>query len=196
MPAKFTLICIIHLIIEKGITEHIVREAIIILRRETNVNLELRIITFFPKNSQVPRWIPLFSDGNILRFTGKFALSKDPYDTIEMTANAADLINIGRDNLPISSISLNITEFARSSQGRPTGRTFCIKCRYLKSDRRIEKKATRIRKNSNLMITGEMISINIESPTGKSTSSLYSWPAGQFSERISAQVMTSIASNT
>ncbi|CAG8734127.1 1225_t:CDS:2 [Funneliformis caledonium] len=169
MPAKFTLICIIHSIIERDITEHIVREAIIILRRETNVNLELRIITFFPKNSQVSRWIPLFADRNILRFTGKFALSKDPHDAIEMIANATDLINISRDNLPISSISvfltgfvaemesvqsdnlfkiikLNVTEFARSSQGGPIGRTFCIKCRYLKSDGRIEKKATRIKK--------------------------------------------------
>ncbi|CAG8768401.1 6082_t:CDS:1, partial [Funneliformis caledonium] len=104
---------------------------------------------------------------------------------------------------------LNVTEFAGSSQGGPTGRTFCIKCRYLKSDRRIEKKATRIRKNSNLMITGKMIcidkileyiveiqdinfllmsiAINIESPTGESASSLYFWPAGQFSGRISAQ---------
>ncbi|CAG8567048.1 4566_t:CDS:2 [Funneliformis caledonium] len=163
MPAKFTLICIIHSIIERDTTEHI---------------------------------IPLFSDGNILRFTGKFALPKDPHDTIK----------------------LNVTEFARSSQGGPTGRTFCIKCRYLKSNRRIEKKATRIRKNSNLMITGKMIhtnktleyiveiqdinffpmsiAMNIESPTGESVSSLYSWPAEQSSGRISAQAMASVASNT
>ena len=79
MPAKFTLICIIHSIIEKEIMDHIVREAITVLRRETDINLELRIVTFFPKNPQVPRWIPLFTEGNILRFTGKFALPKQPH---------------------------------------------------------------------------------------------------------------------
>ena len=55
MPAKFTLICIIHLIIERETTDHIMREAITVLRRETDINLELRIVTFFPKNPQVPR---------------------------------------------------------------------------------------------------------------------------------------------
>ena len=73
-----------------------------------------------------------------------------------MIANAADLIDISKDNLPVSSISvfltgfvaeiepvqndnlfkiikLNVTEFAGSSQGGPTGKTFYIKCKYLKS---------------------------------------------------------------
>ena len=93
-----------------------------------------------------------------------------------MIANTANLVDITQDKLPISSISifligfvvevepdqndslfkvvkLNITEFAGSLQGRPTGKTFYTRCRYLKSDRRIEKKAARIKKNSNLMIT-------------------------------------------
>ncbi len=47
ISAKFILICIIYLVIEKNTTDHIVREATIILRRETNINLELKIIIFF-----------------------------------------------------------------------------------------------------------------------------------------------------
>ncbi|CAG8436486.1 1623_t:CDS:1 [Funneliformis caledonium] len=100
--------------------------------------------------------------------------------------------SVQSDNL-FKIIKLNVIEFARSSQGGPTERTFCIKCRYLKSDRQIKKKRTRIRKNSNLMITDEMIRIdktleyivklqdihfllmfiamNIESPTEESASS-------------------------
>ena len=87
MPAKFTLICIIHLIIERETTDHIIREAITVLRRETDINLELRIVTFFPKNPQVPRWIPLFTKGNILRFTRKFTLPKQPSHTDAIEVN-------------------------------------------------------------------------------------------------------------
>lgn len=58
MPAKFTFICIVHSVTERDTTDYIVREATVILRRETNANLELKIISFFPKNPRQPHPIP------------------------------------------------------------------------------------------------------------------------------------------
>ena len=51
MLAKFTLICIIYSVTERHTTDHIVREVTVILRRETNINLKLKIIIFFSKSS-------------------------------------------------------------------------------------------------------------------------------------------------
>ncbi|PKY62991.1 hypothetical protein RhiirA4_490599 [Rhizophagus irregularis] len=57
------------------------------------------------------------------------------------------------------SIKLTITEFV----GRGSvGEKFNIKCRYLKTDERIDNKVKKIRKNSNVMILGEMILVNSE----------------------------------
>ena len=88
-----------------------------------------------------------------------------------MTANAGDLIEINQENLPISSISVFVTGFAAEpvqsddnlfksikivvseyTRGGNSGKKFHIKCRYLKSDERIDKKLARARKSSNLMI--------------------------------------------
>jgi hypothetical protein len=141
-----------------------------------------------------------------------------------MTANAGDLIDVTKDDLPVSSISVFVTGFVvdpvqneeenfRSIKivvtefvgGVNTGKKFYIKCRYLKTDERIEIKTNKLRKNSNIMITGELSLIGsefkieiqdinylsssittIESTTGSSTSSLYSWPT-RSSSRMSAQ---------
>jgi len=140
-------------------------------------------------------------------------------------------MNLTQENLPPSSISvfltgfvaeqvqnennlfkfikLAVTEFVGSVN---TGKKFLIKCRYLKSDERINKKMMKTRKNSSVLITGELISVesefqvdiqdmnflstsvsvsNIESATASTNvSSLYSWSAtNQNSGRISAQAM-------
>jgi hypothetical protein len=40
--------------------------------------MNLKMTAFFPKNSSVPKWIPDFTSGDVLRFTGKFALNEEP----------------------------------------------------------------------------------------------------------------------
>ena len=90
------------------------------------------------------------------------------------------------------------------------GKRFYLKCRYLKTDERIEKKVSKVRRNSSVMIVGELTLINSEfnveiqdlnflptsianiessATSSSSASSLYSWPA-TLSSRISAQEMT------
>uniref|UniRef100_U9SUI7 Uncharacterized protein n=1 Tax=Rhizophagus irregularis (strain DAOM 181602 / DAOM 197198 / MUCL 43194) TaxID=747089 RepID=U9SUI7_RHIID len=51
--------------------------------------MNLKIISFFPKNPSVPKWIPDFTSGDVVRFTGKFSLNEEPPhdDILEMTAN-------------------------------------------------------------------------------------------------------------
>src|SRR6266536_3233457 len=138
-------------------------------------------------------------------------------------------MNLTQENLPPSSISVFLTGFVAEQVqnennlfkfiklavtefvgGVNTGKKFLIKCRYLKSDERINKKIMKTRKNSSVLITGELISVesefqvdiqdmnflstsvsNIESATASTNvSSLYSWSAtNQNSGRISAQAM-------
>ena len=107
----------------------------------------------------------------------------------------------------VQSIKIVTTEFAGGSSA---GKRFYLKCRYLKTDERIEKKVSKVRRNSSVMIVGELTLINsefnveiqdlnflptsianIESSATSSSSafSLYSWPA-TLSSRISAQEMT------
>uniref|UniRef100_U9SKY7 Uncharacterized protein n=1 Tax=Rhizophagus irregularis (strain DAOM 181602 / DAOM 197198 / MUCL 43194) TaxID=747089 RepID=U9SKY7_RHIID len=56
--------------------------------------MNLKIISFL-------KWIPDFTSGDVVRFTGKFSLNEEPPhdDILEMTANAGD-------HLTISSISV------------------------------------------------------------------------------------------
>jgi hypothetical protein len=142
-----------------------------------------------------------------------------------MTANAGDIINITKDNLPASAISVFITGFiveqvqhdddtfksikvvtTEYAGSNSAGKKFYIRCRYLKTDGRIENKVGKARKNSNVMIVGELVLINSEfkieiqdlnflsstimtiesSGTSSSPSSLYSWSTNA-SSRISAQ---------
>jgi len=92
-----------------------------------------------------------------------------------------DLIELTEKNLPVSSIltfvigfvvkavqadsdlfkniRLVINEFVKDGS---SGKKFHIKCRYLKFDKKIDKKLARIRKSSNLMITEELIYIDSE----------------------------------
>jgi len=56
----------------------LVRETTGVMRREEDVNMDLKITAFFPKNPSMPKWVPLFIPGNVLRFTGKFILNKQP----------------------------------------------------------------------------------------------------------------------
>lgn len=149
-----------------------------------------------------------------------------------MTANAADhLTEITKDDLPASSISVFIIGFVAEQVqndddifksmkvvtsefvgGNNAGKKFYIRCRYLKTDERIEKKVAKMRRNSSIMVTGELTLIdsefkveiqdlnflsmsiaNIESSsaaTSSSASSLYSWPTS-LSSRISAQEVAS-----
>src|SRR3954447_5240944 len=131
-----------------------------------------------------------------------------------MTANAGDLLNLPKDNLPVSSISgfitgfvkeqvkiendlfkyikITVNEFVRG--GNNLGKKFVVKCRYLIADERIDKKVAKTRRNSCLMIMGELNFVdseflidiqdinflstsnaNIETSTSESTSSLYTW---------------------
>jgi hypothetical protein len=143
-----------------------------------------------------------------------------------MTANAGDLIDLTKENLPVSSISVFVTGFIKEQVkheneifktvkitvnefvgGGTGGRNFVVKCRYLKTDQRIDRKVIKTRKNSCLMVTGElsfvdteflidiqdvnfisMSSANIET-TNDVTSSLYSWSTTTPLGRISAQSM-------
>jgi len=155
-----------------------------------------------------------------------------------MTVNAGDLIDIIPEKLPISSISVFVTGFAAESvqddndelfksiriivtefiRNGGSGKKFHVKCRYLKSDERIHKKLTRVRKSSNLMITGELIHIesefkidiqdvnflpmsiaNMESLStspNNSPSSQYSWSTTEQPGRMSAQAMANASVNS
>ncbi|PKY62341.1 hypothetical protein RhiirA4_526547 [Rhizophagus irregularis] len=174
MPAKLSLLCLINSVSEKDSSNYIIREAIAIIRKEDNTSMDLKLTSFIPKSSSAPRWIPLFEPDNILRLTGKFILEEEPpHGILQITANAGDLIEISKDNLPTSSVSVFITGFVVDQvqnddnifksikiitsefAGNNTNK-FYIKCRYLKTDERIEKKATKMRKNSSVMITGEL----------------------------------------
>src|ERR1043165_963480 len=144
-----------------------------------------------------------------------------------MTANAGDLMELNQDNLPASSITVIITGFITEDTqndntfksikvitnefigGGSAGKKFSIKCRYLRSDERIDKKIIKIRKNSSMMITGELVLINsefqvdiqdldfvpismanIESTTTTSgPTSSYSWSTPISLGRLSAQTM-------
>ena len=56
MPAKITFVCVIHSITEKDSKDYIIRESIAIIRKEDNVNMDVKVVTFTPKNTSVPRW--------------------------------------------------------------------------------------------------------------------------------------------
>ncbi|CAB4487370.1 unnamed protein product [Rhizophagus irregularis] len=45
------------------------------MRKEDNTAMNLKIISFFPKNPSVPKWIPDFTSDDVVRFTGKFSLN-------------------------------------------------------------------------------------------------------------------------
>lgn len=78
MPAKLTLICLIHSVNERDSKDYIIREAIGIIRKEDNTSMELKITSFIPKSSSAPRWVPLFEPDDVLKFTGKFSLNEEP----------------------------------------------------------------------------------------------------------------------
>ena len=47
--------------------------------------VKIKVVTFTPKNTSVPRWVPIFETGSVFRFTGKFALDEQPpYNTLEV----------------------------------------------------------------------------------------------------------------
>ncbi len=75
-----------------------------------------------------------------------------------VTGFAVELVQDNDDKL-FKSIKIIITEFIRNGS---SGKKFHVKCRYLKSDKRIHKKLTRVRKSSNLMNTGELVHIESE----------------------------------
>ncbi|CAG8531486.1 6123_t:CDS:2 [Funneliformis caledonium] len=206
MPAKVSLICLVHSINEKDSTNYVIREAIIIVRREDNTSMELKVTSFIPKSSAVPRWIPLYNPENIVRLTGKFTLDKKPpHDpTLQVTANADDITGLSVfitgfitktvkiDNL-FKTIKITVTEYIGKGSA---GNNFIITCRYLKSDERIDKKVIKTRKNSNLMITRELTFVDpefvveIQDINFLPMSIANVEPAsGQSSGRISAQVM-------
>ena len=85
MPAKLSLICLIHSVNEKDTANYIIREAIAIVRKEDNTSMEIKITSFIPKTSSTPRWVPLFEPDNVLRFTGKFILDEEPpHETLQV----------------------------------------------------------------------------------------------------------------
>ena len=78
MPAKLSLICLIHSVNERDSNNYIVREATAVVRQEDNTSMDLKIVSFISKDTSAPRWVPLFQSGNVLRFTGKFMLEDAP----------------------------------------------------------------------------------------------------------------------
>jgi len=84
MPAKLIVVCLIHSINEKDSSNYIIREAIAVVRREDNTPMNIKVTSFVPKDDLAPRWVPLFIPGNVLRFTGKFALDDPPHEILEV----------------------------------------------------------------------------------------------------------------
>ena len=74
MTAKITFVCVIHSIAEKDSKDYIIRESIAIIRKEDNINTDVKVVTFTSKNTSVPRWVPIFETGSVLRFTGNLLL--------------------------------------------------------------------------------------------------------------------------
>jgi hypothetical protein len=74
MPAKLTFICLIYSVTERDSIDYTIREGNAILRKEDNTTINIKVISFAPKKDNAPRWVPNFKSGNVLRFTGKFAL--------------------------------------------------------------------------------------------------------------------------
>ena len=72
MPVKLTVACLIHSINERDSNiNYIIIEAIAVIRREDNTPMSIKVTSFIPKNKLVPRCVPLFKAGNVLRLTGK-----------------------------------------------------------------------------------------------------------------------------
>ena len=85
MSVKLTFICLIHSVNEKDSTNYIIREAIGIIRKEDNTFMDLKITSFIPKSTSIPRWISVFVPKNVLRLTEKFILKEEPsHDILEV----------------------------------------------------------------------------------------------------------------
>src|SRR3954452_5824029 len=82
MPAKLSLICLIHSVNERDSNNYVVREAAAIVRREDNTSMDLRVISFVPKDSSTPRWVPLFESGSVLKLTGKFTIDVESHTNV------------------------------------------------------------------------------------------------------------------
>ena len=78
MPAKITLICLIHSVVERDSIDYIIREGVAVVRKEDNTIMDVKITSFIPKKTSVPKWVPNFEPGDVLRLTGKFALDEEP----------------------------------------------------------------------------------------------------------------------
>jgi len=78
MPAKLSFMCLVNSVTEKDSANYIIREGTAIVRTEDNKSLDLRITSFVPKTSLALRWVPIFTHGSVLRFTGKFYLEETP----------------------------------------------------------------------------------------------------------------------
>ncbi|PKK62649.1 hypothetical protein RhiirC2_855528 [Rhizophagus irregularis] len=139
--------------------------AVNVTEGQSKSNLESStIITKGRKCGKFPKWIPDFTSGDVVRFTGKFSLNEEPpHDDI--FGDAGDHLNLTKDNLPISSISvfligyvirqvqdnddlfksikLNVNEIV--GKGNVADK-FNIKCRYLKADEGIDNKAKKSEK--------------------------------------------------
>ena len=86
MPAKLTFISLIHSVTERDSTNYTIRDATVVVRNENNSTMDVKLTAFTPKEDLVPRWVPLFQPGNVIRFTGKFALDDElPHNTLEVT---------------------------------------------------------------------------------------------------------------
>ena len=85
MPAKITFISLVHSVTERDSTNYTIREATVVVRNEDNSTMDVKVTSFTPKDKSAPRWIPLFERGNVLRFTGKFAIENElPHSTLEV----------------------------------------------------------------------------------------------------------------
>jgi hypothetical protein len=97
MPAKITFICLIHSVVERDSNDYIIREGIAVLRKEDNASMNIKVTSFIPKKKFVPQWVPNFQSGDVLRFTGKFALDEEPphnniLEVIIFTSNTIHII--------------------------------------------------------------------------------------------------------
>ena len=85
MPAKLTFISIVHSVVERDSANYTIKDAVVVVRNDDNTTMEIKLTAFISKDKSVPRWVPLFEPGNVLRFTGKFALDDElPQTTLEV----------------------------------------------------------------------------------------------------------------
>ncbi|GBB89772.1 hypothetical protein RclHR1_16580003 [Rhizophagus clarus] len=146
MPVKLSLLCLIHSVSEKDSTNYIIREAITIVKKEDNTSMDLKIISFIPKSSSAPRWVTLFEPDNILRVIGKFIFEGErPHGILQqmpvILLKSAKMISVFITGFVVDQVQNDDNIF---------------------ENQRIKNKVIKVKKNSSIMIIGELTPVDSE----------------------------------